>query len=705
MLKNLTFNLKKKIYPPYNSLIKTLAEMGYERVPMVLEINQFSVRGQIIDVFPSNQTHPLRIEYDDETIERLNSFNLNNQRSLSTLTETTLLEANHHKEAFLFQMTGNIDTTKILSQYKIDDYLVHEDYGIGQFKGLVRLTLNNQEGEYLFIKYKEEDKLYLPLDQIKRLHRYQDSNSNPRLNGLHDNTWKRSKDKAMKDTTRLAEDIYFIYKKRLKLPGFACKEDSEYQIEMENEFPYELTPDQSKAIKEVKDNMESTQPMDRLLCGDVGYGKTEVMIRAAFKAMENNKQVAIIAPTTLLADQHFQLFKERYSNYPFNVRLLSRFVTKKDQKNVLSQLKTQVCDCVIGTHRLLQKDIEFKELGLLIIDEEQRFGVKHKETIKKMAELVDVLSVSATPIPRTLYMGLTGAKDCSLVTTPPKNRKPIITIVEPLKDDIVQKAIQFEKKRNGQVFIVYNKVKSIHRRAQKLQKLIPNCRIDYAHGEMDEKTIHKKIIAFINGKIDILLSTTIIENGIDIPNANTIIIEQAQNFGLSQIHQLRGRVGRSKNQAFAYILFDAHLPLKEQSQKRLRAIKEYSALGSGYQLAMKDLEIRGAGNLLGKEQSGHMISVGYELYCKMLEEAVKRVKNEPHDNRFINLDSQKIQLPPNYIPTEDERLAFYERFYAINHYKVMIQIQEDMVDRYGPLPLKVKKIFSYIQIELTNLLN
>jgi transcription-repair coupling factor (superfamily II helicase) len=690
-----SIDLKNNKFQTHNKFITSLVGLNYNRVNMVLEPGEFAVRGSIIDVYPINHSHPIRIEYFDDEIERLNSFNVHSQRSISNITKTEIhYFKSQSKDNFFHLIQAEEKANNLLSDITEEDYIVHELFGIGVYKGLVRLNIRGQEGEYAFIKYKGEDKVYVPVINFKFLHKYDGGGIVPKINGLHDGSWERVKNKVKKAAEELAEDIFLLYKLRFEEQGHAFQEDSLWQIELEESFPHKETKDQMRVCEEIKQDMESAKPMDRLICGDVGYGKTEVLIRAAFKAIENNKQVACVVPTTILAEQHYYTFKQRLKEFPYIVKAISRFNRKEEQQSTLKALKEHKIDIIIGTHRLLQKDVEFADLGLLIIDEEQRFGVGQKEKIKQIKKNIDVISVSATPIPRTLYMALTGGKDLSSIVTPPKDRKPVLTKISQYNEDLVKQAIANEIMRNGQVFYVYNRVDSIEKKYQELKRLLPDIPIAIAHGQMPETKLQKVIHQFWHQEFKVLLCTTIIENGMDMPNVNTIIIDNADKLGLSQIHQLRGRVGRTEKQAYAYLLYSEN-NLSEKAAKRLRAIKEYAALGAGYQLAVKDLEIRGAGTLLGKKQHGHMTAVGFELYCKLLSDAKSKGKNDKNEK---NLSIKKnIFIPDTYIENPKERLSIYKRIMDFKYQEQIEDLKFELIDRYGPIP-------SIIEILLNNIL-
>ena len=684
-------------HPTLTQLIQQWVDLGYTRVPMVLEPCEFAVRGGILDIFATNQSHPIRIEYDDDQIIRMTSFNVHSQKSISNLTETQIAPIDH-KNAYFLELDSE-PSEDVVAQFSQGDFVVHEDYGIGCYQGLKHMRFNSREGEYLFIQYRGEDKLYVPLEHFNRIHLYSGSDIVPELNSLSDGSWQKTKTKTRKALEELAEDVYLMYKLRQNAEGFSHNEDTVWQIDLERSFPFKDTPDQTKVTKEIKRDMESAKPMDRVLCGDVGYGKTEIIVRAAFKAAENNKQTAILVPTTILADQHFRTFTERFASFKHKIEMLSRFRNPKEQREIIAELKTNKIKVIIGTHRLLNKEIQFADLGLLVIDEEQRFGVSHKEKIKQLKHNVDVISISATPIPRTLYMALTGARDFSILNTPPVARKPVMTSVAPYHEDIVKKAILNEIESGGQVFYLYNNVEKIETRFARLKRLIPDLRIGIGHGQMKESDLEQVIFDFIHKKYQVLLCTTIIENGVDIPNANTIIVENAHLFGLSQIHQIRGRVGRTPKQAYAYLLYPNEETLSSKAKKRLQAVKEYAALGVGYKLALKDLEIRGAGTLLGKKQHGHMTAVGFSLYCKLLEESIQKMKKIPIIKKEFIIE-KVAYIPPSYIESERERLAIYQRLVRLNSLEQWDDLNSELNDRYGKIPKIMLPLLEMIRDQL-----
>lgn len=575
------------------------------------------------------------------------------------------------------------------NELNVGDYVVHEMHGLGVYKGIEKITVEGVEKDYIKIEYAGNSNLYVLATQLDRLQKYaaSDTEKKPKLNKLGSVEWNKTKAKVHGAVEEIAKDLVELYSIRQNQKGYAFGPDTVWQKEFEEMFPYEETDDQLNAIADTKADMESIRIMDRLICGDVGYGKTEVAIRAAFKAVQEGKQVAYLVPTTILAQQHFNTFEQRMKNFPLKVAQLSSFRTNKEIKETLADLKKGFVDVVIGTHRLLSKDVEFKDLGLLIIDEEQRFGVAHKEKIKKLKNNIDVLTLSATPIPRTLHMSLVGIRDMSVLEEPPVDRVPIQTFVTEHNDEMIREAINRELARGGQVYYVYNRVRSIDEAAAHIQELVPQANVAFAHGQMEKRELEKIMVDFINGDIDVLISTTIIETGMDISNVNTMIIEDADKFGLSQLYQLRGRVGRSNRTAYAFLLYRRDRMLTEVAEKRLSAIREFSDFGSGFKIAMKDLEIRGAGNVLGKSQHGHMAAVGYDLYCKMLNEAVNDLKGIKNEYSFeTNVDlSVDAYIPSTYIKSEYQKLDIYKRIAAIESEEELSDMKDELVDRYGSL--------------------
>jgi transcription-repair coupling factor (superfamily II helicase) len=590
-----------------------------------------------------------------------------------------------------------------VTDLKIGDYIVHIKQGIGQFIGVQRITVDGQHREYLTVQYAGEDRLYVPVDQINMLSRYRGAGeSAPRLSRLGGAEWETTKRRVKKSVKAVAEDLVNLYAMRAKQEGFAALPDTPWQYEMEEAFPYDETPDQWQAIVDTKRDLESTKPMDRLICGDVGFGKTEVAVRAIFKCIMSGKQAAVLVPTTILAQQHFNTVIERFASYPIRAGLLSRFRTAKEQREVVQRLASGECDVVVGTHRMLQKDIGFKDLGLIVIDEEQRFGVAHKEKLKQLRVMVDVLTMSATPIPRTLHMALSGARDMSLINTPPANRAPIKTLVGEYKLPLVRTAILHEMERGGQVYFVHNRVESIEAIAAEVKQLVPEARVVVGHGQMQERELENVMLDFMAHQFDILICTTIIESGLDIPNANTIIINEADKLGLAQMYQLRGRVGRSNVQAYAYCLYRPQKALSETAQNRLKAIREFTSLGSGYQIALRDMEIRGVGNILGAEQHGHMIAVGFDLYCKLLEESVAELKGESVsvDNETQVDINVTAFLPESYIADNEQRLIEYKRLAAVKTERHLTMLVDEWKDRFGAMPQEASQLVSVVRLRL-----
>jgi transcription-repair coupling factor (superfamily II helicase) len=567
------------------------------------------------------------------------------------------------------------------------DYVVHHQHGVARYGGMVKRAIGGAERDYLLLEYKGGDKLYVPSDQIDAVRHYTGGET-PTLHRLGGSDWQRTKSRVRAAVRQIAQELVVLYRRRVTSEGHAFAPDTPWQREVEEGFPYQETPDQLKAIVDVKADMEQTAPMDRLVCGDVGFGKTEVAIRAAFKAVQDSKQVAVLVPTTLLAQQHFQTFSERFAGYPVRVEVLSRFLTPAQSRKVVQGLADGEVDVVIGTHRLLSGDIRFKDLGLLVVDEEQRFGVTHKENIKQLKVDVDVLTLTATPIPRTLEMSLTGIRDLTLLHTPPAERQPILTYVGEYDERAVGEAIRRELLREGQVFFVHNRVQDIERVSARLKELVPEARIAVAHGQMDEAMLEKVVLDFWEGEYDVLVCTTIIESGIDMPTVNTLVVDRSDLMGLGQLHQLRGRVGRAGQRAYAYLFFPPERALTEEAYERLKTIGEHTELGSGFKIAMRDLEIRGAGNLLGENQSGHIAAVGYDLYVQMVSEAVAELKGEElRAPAEVKLDlAVDANLPPDYVAKEELRLEAYRRLAAVTTQAEVDDIQAEWVDRYGPVP-------------------
>ena len=576
---------------------------------------------------------------------------------------------------------------------KVGDYVVHETHGVGRYEGTVRLQSEGRWRDYLFIQYQESDKLYVPTDQMDRVQRYiGGEGAAPRLNRLGGNEWNRQKQKVKQSLREMAFDLVKLYAQRSTIKGFAFSPDTAWQREFEDNFPYEETPDQLQAVQDIKQDMERSMPMDRLLCGDVGYGKTEVALRAAFKAVMDGKQVAFLAPTTILTQQHFHTIQERFKGFPMRAEFISRFKTATEQREILHRLHNGEIDILVGTHRMLAKDVHFKSLGLLIVDEEQRFGVQHKESIKNLKNTIDVLTLSATPIPRTLHMSMVGIRDMSLLETPPEERYPVQTYVLEYSDGLVRDAILRELARGGQIYLLYNRVESIERFYEQLRELVPEARIAIGHGQMREHMLEDVMMDFYEGRFDVLLCTTIIESGLDVPKANTLIVYDADYFGLSQLYQLRGRVGRSNRLAYAYLTLRPDKVLSETADKRLQAIREFTEFGSGFRIAMRDLEIRGAGNLLGAEQHGFLSTVGYDMYCKLLEETVRELRGEMGETEAIETRVEfhvDAYLPAEYVHDDQQRMEIYKRIAACENRSQREDLEEEMVDRFGDLPEQV----------------
>lgn len=575
---------------------------------------------------------------------------------------------------------------------QIGDFVVHESHGIGEYRGVSQIEVQGVTKDYLVLQYRGKDKLFIPTDQMNLVQKYIGNEARrPSLNKLGGTEWVKAKQKAKRSVDEMAQDLIELYAKRSKLKGHAFGPDTPWQKEFEESFIYEETYSQLRSIDEIKKDMESDKPMDRLLCGDVGYGKTEVAIRAAFKAVMDGKQVAFLVPTTILAQQHYHTIKERFKNFPVRVDVLSRFRTPKQQKVSMDGARTGVVDMIVGTHRILSKNLEFKDLGLLIVDEEQRFGVKHKEQLKKIKENVDVLTLSATPIPRTLQMGLVGIRDMSLLEDPPEERYPTTSYIMEFEPMMIQEAIRREMDRGGQIYFVYNRVEDIDDMMAKVQNLVPEARIAVAHGKMQEKVLERIMMDFTEGEYDILLSTTIIETGLDIQNVNTMVIYNADRMGLSQLYQLKGRIGRGERSSFAYFTYRKGKSLAENSEKRLMAIKDFSEFGSGYKIAMRDLELRGAGNILGESQHGHVAAIGYDLYAKLLEEAVREAKGEKSEERKEVVVEIPVDgfIPSTYIGDQDEKIDMYKKIASTRSQEDYEDLIEELVDRFGDIPRSV----------------
>lgn len=734
-----------------DELIEKLLAFSYIRRPVTGERGEFSVKGGIIDVFPANANEPARIEFFGDAVESIRIFDPVSQRAKTETTQIMILLSRESREKGLFEIlprgitvvidkgTAAFEELKdtlaafavdnlsawvaprlhplrraaripgrknegvgedIRADLEVNDYVVHEDYGVGIYRGLHRI----EEGEFILIEFGQGDKLYVPPNLMGRVEKYvSEEGYKPKLSRLGGVAWQNLKSRVKKSVKDLTRDLLDLYAERKRARKDPLPPDDAWQKELEDSFPYEETADQLKAINEVRRDLESEIPMDRLLCGDVGYGKTEVALRAIVKTASAGHQVAVLVPTTILAEQHYHYFKERLSTFPFTIAALSRFKSKDEQKNIVEGLKLAEINIVVGTHRLLQKDVVFRDLGLIVIDEEHRFGVTHKEKFKKLRKNVDVLSMTATPIPRTLYLSLSGARDLSLIQTPPADRSPVRTYVAAFNPTLVREAILRELDRGGQVFFVHNRVETIDNVAVTLKELIPELRIAVAHGQLRALELEKVMDEFLNREHDVLLCTAIIESGLDIPNVNTIIINYASRLGLAQLYQLRGRVGRSPVRAYAYLLYHPEEMATASALARLSAIQEFTTLGAGYKLALRDLEIRGCGNLLGAQQHGHMLAVGFDLYSELLEEAVKEIKGEKPlpSHRAPVAVPKGAYIPADYIEDEQQRIAIYRRLNLIGSKEEIDDLKKELRDRFGRLPPpcqflldKVKEIIS-----------
>jgi transcription-repair coupling factor (superfamily II helicase) len=584
------------------------------------------------------------------------------------------------------------------------DYIVHIEHGIGIYRGIERLNARGMEKDFIKIEYRDSDEIFVPVDQINILQKYIGQEGRlPRVDRLGSPLWKRVKEHVKRSVKDIARQLLELYSAREHLEGHAFSRDVEWQYEFESGFRYEETPDQLRTIEEIKRDMESTKPMDRLVCGDVGYGKTEVAIRSAFKAVMDGKQVAVLVPTTVLAEQHFNTFGDRFSLYPINVEMLSRFRSRAEQRRIIEQLGNGKIDVVIGTHRLIQGDVRFKDIGLVIIDEEQRFGVEHKERLKQLRKLVDVLTMTATPIPRTLYMAMNQIRDMSVIETPPRERIPIETYIMEYNEEVITDAIRRETEREGQVYYVHNRVKTIEEKAERLRMRMPEISFEVAHGQMDEHELEGIMKAFYDQEFQVLVTTTIIESGLDIPNVNTIVMERADRFGLSQLYQLRGRVGRGKRKAYAYLFYPLGKQVTEQAQKRLAVINDHTELGAGFQIAMKDLAIRGAGNILGREQHGEMLAVGYELYLKLLDEAINELRYGEEYREEIEpvLDLRyRGYIPKHYLESENLRVEIYKRLAGVKTDEELKELKDEVTDRFGTIPDELSSLFEVVSLRI-----
>ena len=709
-----------------SGLLKRGTNHDYPLAPLIKWIEDQQSHGRSVIFVISQQTQAKRLQsllqpYGIEplTLSSLNDFTVQNKNTfiiIGSLNSGFTVEGQPFALVTENEIFGKKRIRRVKSgrrdiqtefiapeELKNGDFVVHLEHGVGQYQGLYSLKVNRISQDFILIQYQDDDKLYLPVDRIEMIGKYIGVDGyTPTLDKIGSKAWEKSKTKAKQEVEKLAADLLDLYAKRRVNQGFAFSRPDNYYSDFETTFPYEETRDQLKAIDDVHLDMEKSTPMDRLVCGDVGYGKTEVAIRAAFKAVSDGQQVAVVVPTTILAEQHLSTFRERFENYPVTIECLSRFRSRKEQLKIVKDMQSGVVDIAIGTHRLLQKDIDFKSLGLLIIDEEQRFGVKHKEALKRKRSSIDVLALTATPIPRTLHMSLTGMRDISVITTPPADRQPIISYISSYEDTVVKDAINREIARKGQIFFVHNNIKTINKVAQNLQTLMPDARIGIAHGRLSEKDLESVMLKFLNFEIDILVCTTIIESGLDIPSANTMIINKAERFGLSQIYQLRGRIGRGDYQAYAYLFISDESRLTKDAKKRLSALMEYRDLGSGFQIAMKDLQIRGAGTALGASQSGHIAAVGYDMFLKLLDQAVHDLKGEDVVEPLepeINA-SMSSGFPESYIESVEQRLTLYRRLSRISSVSDISDFKKELIDRYGKLPQEAENMLIKIMLRV-----
>lgn len=623
--------------------------------------------------------------------------------SLVIMTERELFETVQRKKPRRRQNISNAERIKSYNELEVGDYVVHVNHGIGRYLGMETIEVDGVHQDYMTIAYQNDDKLFIPVTQLNLVQKYVGSHEKaPKLNRLDSKDWHRTKRKVVKRVEDMADELIELYAKREAEKGFAFSKDNEMQEDFENAFPYAETEDQLRSIEEIKKDMEKERPMDRLLVGDVGYGKTEVALRAAFKAVQDNKQVAILVPTTILAQQHYETMAKRMSGFPIRVEFLNRFKTPSEQRKIVEELKQGTIDIIVGTHRLLSQDIVFKDLGLLIIDEEQRFGVRHKERLKQLKATVDALTLTATPIPRTLHMSMLGVRDLSVIETPPQNRYPVQTYVMERNNGAIREGILRELARNGQVFYLYNRVETIEKKVHELQELVPDARIAYAHGQMNENELEGVLMSFLEGEYDVLVTTTIIETGVDMPNVNTIFVDEADRMGLSQLYQLRGRVGRSNRIAFAYFMYEPFKMLSEVSEKRLEALKEFTELGAGFKIAMRDLSIRGAGDMLGSQQHGFIDSVGFDLYSQLLQEAVLRKQGKlkdkgPEVSMDLGIDAY---IPENYIQSEPLKIEMYKRLREVETDAEIDEIEDDLMDRFGEYPDEVSYLLMAVRLKV-----
>jgi transcription-repair coupling factor (superfamily II helicase) len=705
LVQNLKCSLPPKFGGNINTLIQYVKNTKKKGLATLLQCDTEIQAERLHDILEDENVDDLV----DLTVGSVHQGFIFPEAKLQILTDHEIFD--RFKRRKTYRRFKNGEYLRSLSSLNLNDYVVHIDYGIGKYMGLAIVELNNNKRECVKLQYTDGDFLFVSIDRLNRIQKYSGEDGvQPKLTKLGTGEWDRTKKKTKESVQKIAMDLVGLYAKRKSQKGTAFSSDSHWQKELEASFPYEETEDQLRSINEVKRDQELNIPMDRLLCGDVGFGKTEVALRAAFKVVLDGKQVAMLIPTTILAYQHFNTFKERMAEFPVNIEMLSRFRSAKEQKKILARLAEGSIDIIISTHRLLSDDLKYKDLGLLIIDEEQRFGVRHKEKIKMMRVDIDVLSLTATPIPRTLYLSLMGARDFSNIETPPTNRLPVITEIHEWDDDFIRQAIIRELNRGGQVYFVHNRVATIDAVKQSLEKIVPEAKIVVAHGQLLERKLEKVMLDFINKKYNVLVATMIIENGLDIPNVNTMIIDRSDKFGLAQLYQIRGRVGRSDKQAYAYLLIPKVTKLTDLARKRLRAIQDFTDLGSGFKIALRDMEIRGVGNILGKEQSGYIQSVGFDLYCKILDELVHELTDESENDSGkkrvelytdpkIDVDFDFI-IPYDYISDERERVMVYHRLVNFNSLEQLEKFKSELSDRFGPLTEEVNNLIDCIEIKI-----
>ncbi|MEE2821581.1 MAG: transcription-repair coupling factor [Acidobacteriota bacterium] len=708
------FQLERKYQGRIQDFMADVEKWRVAQERVVFVTNSLGIAERIIDLLGEYevQVHLVKSGIDQALSHNISVLqgNLSEgfysaELGLHVLTQDNIFEESQLKSVTR-RTTHSEITSKFLSDFrdlKEGSYVVHLDHGIGRFGGLKQLGVGREKKEFVVLIYQNGAKLYLPIDRLDLVHKYSGAgDASPRVDRLGGASWSKTKKRIRRSMRDLAGDLLKLYARRELAQGHSFSPDDILSCEFDEVFEHDETFDQLAAIQDVKSDMEATSPMDRLICGDVGYGKTEIAMRAAFKAVNGNKQVAVLAPTTVLVFQHLSTFKERFQGFPVNIEMVSRFQSLREQSKTLRRAKSGIVDVLIGTHRLLSKDVEFRDLGLIVVDEEQRFGVAQKERFKQMKPSVDVLSLSATPIPRTLNMSLVGLRDISIIETPPRDRLSIQTVVIRFSENIIRSAIELELKREGQVFFLHNTVETIDSIANKIRKIVPGVRVAVAHGQMREKQLEEVMVGFLNYQYDLLVSTTIIENGLDIPRANTLIVNRADRFGLAQLYQLRGRVGRSHRRAYAYFLVPSEETLTRDANRRLATLKEFSELGAGFRIAARDLEIRGAGNLLGAEQHGQIDAVGFELYIKLLDEAMGELKGEQVQEEVqttidLRLD---VQIPEDYIMDASMRLWLYKRISSTKHKAGLIGLEEEIVDRFGKYPRSVNNLFECAKLRL-----